>query len=148
MPDGYIKPTESWTAGTIGSDIVNISNKENRAIHLKEFLDNKEVIFSKDNLNKIEAIYGTDFRSSLEDMLWRMENGSNRRTGQSKLVNRWTDWVNNSVGAIMFFNFRSAVLQTISAINFVNWSDNNPLKAGAALANAPHYAKDFAYIFN
>ena len=148
MPDGYIKPTESWTAGTIGSDIVNISNKENRAIHLKEFLDNKEVIFSKDNLNKIEAIYGTDFRSSLEDMLWRMENGSNRRTGQSKLVNRWTDWVNNSVGAIMFFNFRSAVLQTISAINFVNWSDNNPLKAGAALANAPQYAKDFAYIFN
>ena len=148
MPDGYIKPTESWTAGTIGSDIVNISNKENRAIHLKEFLDNKEIIFSKDNLNKIEAIYGTDFRSSLEDMLWRMENGSNRRTGQSKLVNRWFDWVNNSVGAIMFFNFRSAVLQTISAINFVNWSDNNPLKAGAALANAPQYAKDFAFIFN
>ena len=148
MPDGYIKPTESWTAGTIGSDIVSISTKENRAVHLKEFLDNKEVIFSKDNLNKIEAIYGTDFRSSLEDMLWRMENGSNRRTGQSKLVNRWFDWVNNSVGAIMFFNFRSAVLQTISAVNFVNWSDNNPLKAGAALANVPQYTKDFAYIFN
>ena len=148
MPDGYIKPTESWTAGTIGSDIVSISTRENRATHLKEFLDNKEVIFSKDNLNKIEAIYGTDFRSSLEDMLWRMENGSNRRTGQSKLVNGWFDWVNNSVGAIMFFNFRSAVLQTISAVNFVNWSDNNPLKAGAALANIPQYTKDFAYIFN
>ena len=77
-----------------------------------------------------------------------MENGTNRRTGQSKLVNQWTEWVNNSVGAIMFFNFRSAVLQTISAVNFVNWSDNNPLKAGAAIANFPQYAKDFATLFN
>jgi len=115
---------------------------------MKEFIDNKELIFSKENLNKIQAIYGTDFRSSLEDILWRMENGTNRRTGQSKLVNQWTEWVNNSVGAIMFFNFRSAVLQTISAVNFVNWSDNNPLKAGAAIANFPQYAKDFTTLFN
>jgi|GEM_PF-7130297 len=148
LPDGYIKPSDTWTGETIGSDIINVSNKENRALYMKEFLDNKELIFSKENLNKIEAIYGTSFRSSLEDILWRMENGTNRRTGQSKLVNQWTEWVNNSVGAIMFFNFRSAVLQTISAVNFVNWSDNNPLKAGAAIANFPQYAKDFATLFN
>ena len=148
LPDGYIKPSDTWTGETIGSDIINVSNKENRAKFMKEFIDNKELIFSKENLNKIQAIYGTDFRSSLEDILWRMENGTNRRTGQSKLVNQWTEWVNNSVGAIMFFNFRSAVLQTISAVNFVNWSDNNPLKAGAAIANFPQYAKDFATLFN
>jgi len=148
LPDGYIAPSDSWTGETIGSDIINVSNKENRAKYMKEFIDNKELIFSKENLNKIQAIYGTDFRSSLEDILWRMENGTNRRTGQSKLVNQWTEWVNNSVGAIMFFNFRSAVLQTISAVNFVNWSDNNPLKAGAAIANFPQYAKDFATLFN
>ena len=99
-------------------------------------------------MNKIEATQGKNFREALEDILWRMENGTNRRTGQSKLVNQWTEWVNNSVGAIMFFNFRSAVLQTISAVNFVNWSDNNPLKAGAAIANFPQYAKDFATLFN
>jgi hypothetical protein len=58
------------------------------------------------------------------------------------------NWTNNSVGAIMFFNLRSAVLQTISATNYINWSDNNPLKAGAAIANQPQYWKDFAFIFN
>tara|TARA_Y100001972_G_C7637475_1_gene320164 strand:- start:449 stop:1714 length:1266 start_codon:yes stop_codon:yes gene_type:complete len=58
------------------------------------------------------------------------------------------NWTNNSVGAIMFFNSRSAILQTISSINYVNWSDNNPLKAGAAFANQPQYWKDFSMIFN
>jgi hypothetical protein len=47
---------------------------------------------------------------------------------QNKQVNAWLNWVNNSTGAIMFFNRRSAVLQTLSATNFINWSDNNPLR--------------------
>ena len=38
-------------------------------------------------MNKIEAIYGDDYRSALEDILWRMENGTNRTTGKNKLVN-------------------------------------------------------------
>ena len=58
------------------------------------------------------------------------------------------NWVNNSVGAIMFFNMRSAVLQTISATNYINWSDNNPLKAAQAFANQKQYWSDFAMIFN
>ena len=58
------------------------------------------------------------------------------------------NWVNNSVGAIMFLNTRSAVLQTISAINFINWSDNNVLAAGKAFANQPQYWKDFMRLFN
>ena len=48
----------------------------------------------------------------------------------------------------MFFNTRSAVLQTISAINFVNWSFNNPLKAGQAFANQPQYWSDFMKLMN
>jgi hypothetical protein len=36
----------------------------------------------------------------------------------------------------------------LSAGNFVNWSDNNPLKAGLAFANQPQYWKDVVYIFN
>ena len=42
----------------------------------------------------------------------------------------------------MFLNARSAVLQTISAANFVNWSDNNPLKAGKAFGNQKQYWTD------
>jgi hypothetical protein len=48
----------------------------------------------------------------------------------------------------MFWNTRSAVLQTIGAINYLNWRDNNPLNAAKAFANQPQYWKDFSYIWN
>jgi len=77
-----------------------------------------------------------------------MENGTNRNFGQNKHVNNVMNWVNNSIGVIMFLNTRSAVLQGISFANFVNWTDNNLLKAGAAFANQPQFWKDFGMIFN
>ena len=48
----------------------------------------------------------------------------------------------------MFFNTRSSLLQTMSTVNFINWSDNNLFKAAAAFANQPQFWKDFAMIFN
>ena len=48
----------------------------------------------------------------------------------------------------MFFNTRSAVLQTISSINFINWSFNNPYQAGKAFANQKQYWKDFMTLMN
>ena len=54
-----------------------------------------------------------------------MKSGSNRQASSSRVVNEITDWLNNSVGAIMFFNARSAVLQTISAINFIDLKSNH-----------------------
>ena len=77
-----------------------------------------------------------------------MKNGTNRPSGTNKNGNRFNNWVNNSIGAIMFFNRRSALLQTLSIANFINWGDNNVLKAGAAFANQPQYWKDFATLFN
>ena len=77
-----------------------------------------------------------------------MEFGRKREAGSNRLVNAFNNWANQSVGAIMFFNMRSALLQTISSINYLNWSDNNPLKAGGALLNFPQFLKDFTMIFN
>ena len=48
----------------------------------------------------------------------------------------------------MFVNMRSALLQTISTVNFINWSDNNMFKASAAFANQPQFWKDFVMLFN
>jgi hypothetical protein len=48
----------------------------------------------------------------------------------------------------MFFNARSAVLQMISNVNFINWSDNSVLQAAKAFANQPQYWSDVAMIFN
>ena len=77
-----------------------------------------------------------------------MKSGRNRGFAGDSLTGRFVDWLNGSVGAIMFFNMRSAVLQTISAVNFVNWSDNNPLKAAAAFANQPQFWGDVVYLMN
>ena len=147
--DGYSKPKDYWLAENIASDLLSdgaIGDK--RSDFLAEWIENKNTIFSPENLNKIEAIYGSKFREALEDMLYRMETGRNRPTGNSRLVNGYMNWVNNSVGAIMFLNLRSATLQTISATNYINWSDNNPLKAGMAFANQKQFWSDFSMIWN
>ena len=146
---GYSKPKDYWLAESIASDLLSDGAiGDLRSDLLAEWIENKNIIFSKENLNKIEAIYGSKFREALEDILYRMETGRNRPTGGSRLVNGYMNWVNNSVGAIMFINTRSATLQTISATNYVNWTDNNPAKAAAAFANQPQFWSDFSMIWN
>ena len=148
LPEGFIEPSDYWLVDTIASDLNRVVEKVGRKKYLSEFIENKKIIFSKENLNKIEAIYGSNFRVALVDILERMETGTNRSTGSNRLVNRYTKWLNNSVGAIMFLNMRSATLQTISAVNFINWSDNNILMAGKAFANQKQFWTDFSTIFN
>jgi len=77
-----------------------------------------------------------------------MKTGRNRSYGPDSLTGRFNDWINGSVGAIMFFNTRSAILQTISAINFINFSDNNVFAAAKAFANQKQYWSDFKKLFN
>jgi len=146
--DAYPEPTEYWDGSTILGDLNNIATETNRAEYLKEFIDNSNIIFSEQNLNKVEAVYGFRVRESIENILYRMETGQNKAKGTGRIVNEWNDWVNNSVGAIMFFNRRSALMQTLSTVNFVNWSDNNPIKAAAAFANQPQYWKDFITLWS
>jgi len=156
LDTGYLIPNDYWLVESTSSDIQTINSEVSRADHLAEFINNRREMFgewkgqSLDGpvMNKIQAIYGNNFRDALEDILWRMEFGTKREKGTNRLVNKFNNWANQSVGAIMFFNMRSALLQTISAINFINWSDNNPLKAAAAFANQKQFWKDFAMIFN
>ena len=148
--DGYAKPGENWLVGTITTDLIDVLNTVKRAKYLEQsgYTANVELIFSKENLNKLEAAYGTKYREAMENILGRMKSGKNRIFSGNRLSNRVLDYINNSTGAIMFFNTRSAVLQTISSINFLNWSFNNPIKAGAAFANQPQYWKDFVELIN
>ena len=149
LEKGYIEPSVDWVAEGIVADLNNVTDKIGRKQFLEEFIKNADEAFSEENLNKIEAIYGLDYRDALENMLYRMKTGKNQTSGTTDAqVNRWTSWIRNSVGAIMFLNMRSALLQTISSINFINWSDNNPVKAAAAFANQKQYWKDFVMIFN
>ena len=144
----YPAPQKDWMIGTLTTDLVNFVNTAKRSDFLEEWQNNVDIVYSKDNMNKLKAIYGENYVDALENMLYRMKTGRNRPSGQSKIENQFQNWINDSVGTVMFFNTRSAVLQTISAVNFLNWSDNNPIKAGIAFANQPQFWSDFAYLFN
>ena len=148
--DGYIKPESTWLAGTITTDLIDLLNKVKRAKYLQDsgYTDNVKAIYSEENLNKLEALYGSKYKEALENILARMKSGRNRMFAGNRLSNRILDYINGSIGTIMFFNTRSAVLQTISSINFINWSFNNPYQAGKAFANQKQYWKDFMTLMN
>jgi hypothetical protein len=144
----YPKPDKDWTAGNITTDVISGINKVNRAEYLQEWQENVDIIFSDKNMNKLEAAFGPKYVEALKDSLRAMKSGSNRPLGGDRVSNAILDWLNNSVGAIMFLNTRSAVLQTISAVNFINWGDNNILKAGKAFVNQKQFWGDFLTLMN
>jgi len=139
-----------WNSGTIDADLLKTLSTTRRAKYLEEsgWTENVKEIFSEENLNKLEAAYGKPYRIALENILARMKSGRNRGFGGDALTGRFTDWISNSIGTIMFLNSRSAVLQTISAVNFINWSDNNLYAAAKAFANPKQWSKDFMTLMN
>ena len=146
--DQWVNPKDHWDVGSILKDLNDITDNVNRKEYLAEFIENVDEMFDKTTLNKLEAIYGTNYVDALQDSIRRMKSGSNTPRSAGKIERKWLNWVNNSVGTIMFFNRRSALLQMLSFTNFINWSDNNPAKAAAAFANQPLYWKKWAEIFN
>tara|TARA_Y100000004_G_scaffold56002_1_gene62344 strand:+ start:12776 stop:21292 length:8517 start_codon:yes stop_codon:yes gene_type:complete len=146
--DGWAKPSKDWLVGTLTTDLIDLLNTTKRDKYLQEFNDNVAEIYSEKNLNKLEAAFGSKYREAIENMLTRMKSGKNRTSQGSRLSNRILDYINSSNAAIMFFNTRSAILQTISSVNFVNWTFNNPLNAGKAFANQSQYWKDFMTLMN
>ena len=145
---GLKEPSTEWWAETIASEIQDLGTGIGRKKYIQDFIDVKNEIFSEANLNKMESKLGTNWRETIEDMFDRMETGRTRSMKLGKIGNRIMNYLNGSTGAIMNFNTRSATLQLISTVNFVNSSFNNPLRAGQAFANQPQYWKDFMFIMN
>jgi len=144
----YVNPTEGWNSGDIRMDLDDATGRIGRGQYFAEFIENAGIIFSEENLNKIEAGYGKGVRESLEDMLYRIETGRNRPSGQNEQVNKLMNYLNGSVGTVMFFNMRSALLQQMSIVNYINFADNNIFAAAKAFANQPQYWADWSFIFN
>ena len=144
----YIAPVVGWEAFNIKMDLIDATDRVGRAEFFAEFFENADIIFSQENLNKIEAAYGKGFRNALEDMLYRIKTGRNRPKGQNAIVNALTNFVNAAVGTVMFFNIRSLTLQQMSIVNFINYADNNIFQAAKAFANQKQYWNDWSMIFN
>ena len=118
-------------------------NTTTRKESLAEFINNKDQIFSKDNLNKLQAAFGKDYRFALEDALGRMVSGRKRYTGIDKDSKKFLDWLNGAVGTIMFWNSRSAILQMLSVVNYTNFADNNIFNQAKTFANQKQYWTDW-----
>ena len=146
--DKYVNPTAGWESGDIRTDLDAATGRVGREQFFGEFFENADIIFSPENMNKIEAAYGPDMVSAIKDILYRTKTGRNRPQGQNKLVNKFLNYLNGSVAATMFFNMRSAVLQQMSMVNFINFADNNIFTAAKAFANQSQYWNDWATIFN
>ena len=146
-PGGMVEPDNHWLGGNIALDLKEALDVA-RGTYLQQWKENKDILFTEANLNKIEAVYGSNFREALEDSLYRMEFGGNKSRGSGRLLNNFTNWIHGSIGTTMFLNARSAMLQMISNVNFVNWSDNNMVAAASAFANQKQYWGDVSMIFN
>ena len=125
-----------------------MTEKVGRKDILAQFITNVDAMFDEATLNKIEAIKGRKHREALEDSIYAMKNGSNRPSGANIQTNKWLNWINGSTASIMFVNRRSALLQMLSFTNFINWSDNNPIKAAAAFADQNNIGKILYSLFN
>lgn len=145
---GYPPPSDHWFAGNLTTDFYEYANNNVRQGLLETWQGNIDALFNTENLSKLKAIYGKDFVKNLELTIQRMKSGVNKFHSQSKLAQSAIDFINGSVGVIMFLNMRSAVLQTISAVNFINWTDNNPIAAVKALSNPKKYASMFLKLLN
>ena len=146
--DGWVEPKSSWTFGSVFDDVERIVDNVKRAEFIAEWKENADAIFSDNNLNKIQSYYGDDFRRALEDKLYAIEKGKVIPEKSNKEMAGFQKWLTGSVAVTMFLNRRSMVLQLLSFANFINWTDNNPIKAAKAFANIPQYASDLANIFN
>ncbi len=144
----FPRPGETWFSSNTRYELYKYATEGVRAEFLKEWESNVEKMFTEDNYARIEAGYGKDYVKNLKEMLSRMKTGKTRSSDLGKDVQAGMDYVNGSVGVIMFLNTRSAVLQTISAVNYVNWSDNNPIAIGKAVAKPKEWGKTFLDIYN
>ena len=148
MGGKYPEPDNNWFADNIKSELYSHINKSVRAKYLEPWQENINAIFSKDNLNKIEAVYGKSVRFNLEQAISRMKTGRNRPLNLGKAESAMLDYINGSNAVTMFANSRSAVLQTISSVNFLNWSDNNIYAAGKTLADPKNFAQTYLELWN
>jgi len=145
---GLKEPTAEWWAETLATEISDANRGVGRKEYLSDFIEAKEEIFSEANLNKMESELGKDWRDNIEDMFQRMETGRSRSEKLTGITGDVINYFNGSIGAIMNFNTRSAVLQLISTANFVNMDFNNPARAAQAFANQKQYWSDFMRIMN
>ena len=144
----YPEPnSKDWVGGSIKLDLYEYLNEGVRSKFLSEFNENADAIFNENFYGKLESAFGKNYVNNLQKQISRMKSGKNVPFSD-KEANKLFNYINGSIGNIMFLNNRSAILQTISSINFINWSDNNIFKAASTLGDTKNFIKTFMELMN
>lgn len=139
---GLAEPRENWTTGSISGDLMHSIEALNRPAYLKQWQANVDAYFTEGNLNKMESLFGTRWRKSMENSLERQKTGKNRYYSADSQVGKFADQLSGAVLNTLNLNNKSALLQLTSATNFIDWKDNNPIAASKAFANQKQYWQD------
>ena len=134
--------------GNIWSDLAQTVDTQVRDFYMQGVKNNLDLMFTEDNLNKLEAAYGPKYRAAMEDHIEAIKTGKNRAYTLGPTDTKAYNFLNNANGALMTLNFRSATLQLTSTFNYINWGDNNIAKAGLAFANQPQFWSDYSKLWN
>ena len=86
--DQWVDPKDHWDVGSILKDLNDITDNVNRKEYLAEFIENVDEMFDKTTLNKLEAIYGTNYVDALQDSIRRMKSGSNTPRSAGKIESK------------------------------------------------------------
>tara|TARA_R110000824_G_scaffold401705_1_gene613823 strand:+ start:8570 stop:17620 length:9051 start_codon:yes stop_codon:yes gene_type:complete len=145
----YPNPSNNWFRSNIQYDLFNYATEGVRAKFLAPWQAKVDAIFTNQTFNKLEAGFGREYVKNLKGVLERMSKGKTRSDSNNKEFNKTLNYINGSVASIMFLNMRSAALQTISAANYINWTDNNPVAIGKVISKNPKlFVKTMVEIFN
>jgi len=144
---GWGKPRENWIDTTLHGDILNIVRNSARPDIFRQWVENKNEIFSQNNLRKMEYQFGENYVEAWKNMLWRMETGQSRRQDMGKFERGLNDYITGGQSTIMFWNMKTSLTQLTSMPNYINWGDNNFFAASKAVANIPQFAKDVRTLF-
>tara|TARA_Y100001937_G_scaffold125957_1_gene193992 strand:- start:731 stop:8542 length:7812 start_codon:yes stop_codon:yes gene_type:complete len=144
---GWGKPRENWIDTTLHGDVLNIVRNSARPDIFRQWVENKNEIFSPENLRKMEYQFGENYVEAWKNMLWRMETGQSRRKNMGKFESGLNDYITGGQSTIMFWNMKTSLTQLTSIPNYINWGDNNFFAASKAVANIPQFAKDVRTLF-
>ena len=144
----YPEPSADWYGSNIKLDAHRYINKGARRMFLEEFINNSKEAFTPEFYAKAEAAFGKGYVKNLQQMLDAMITGQSRPENLPEYATLALNYLNGAVGNIMFLNNRSAILQTISMTNYINWTDNNILAAGKTLTNPKEFARTWMELMN
>lgn len=142
-----IDVTSGWQNRSFAKEIFDSINDGARKRHLVTFSANVDAIFTDATLDLIADQYGVKYKQALVSTLSRMKSGRNR-VGTDASANSYMNWINRAVGTTMFLNTRSAFLQTLSSLNFINKPGNNLFQAMKAFGNQEQWKKDYNLLWN